>query len=232
MRSHFSRPIARTPDVPCVVVAPINLTRLIVGVTVHDAVDVAEPETVNVPVATVDAVAEISESPRRTRVAAAVLDDESPAELASPSRTRFESAVVMEDADGAAEPATVNLPLTVTLDVTLEAAESSLTRLIAVLDTTAVEDTSALLPRILEPLPILLDAVLDVPLINAEPSGTLRADAVVDEDADVLAEFGVIFSGDTVVEQETDAEADALTIVAVSAEPKGNSANATMPYII
>lgn len=232
MRSHFSRPTARTPDVPCVVVAPINLTRFIVGVTVQVAVDVAEAETVSTPDANIDAIAEISESPKRTRVAAAALDDESPAGSAPPSRTRFESAVVMEDADGAADPATVNLPLAVTLDVTLEAAESSLTRLIAVLDATAVEDTSALLPRILEPLPILLDAVLDVPLINAEPSGTLRADAVVDEDADVLAEFGVIFSGDTVAEHETDAEADPLTIVAASVEPKGVSANATMPYII
>ena len=128
MRSHFSRPTARTPDVPCVVVAPINLTRFIVGVTVQVAVDVAEPETVNAPDAAIDAVAEISESPRRTRVAAAVPDDESPAGLASPSRTRLESAVVLEDADGAADPTTVNLPLAVTLDVTLEAAESSLTR--------------------------------------------------------------------------------------------------------
>lgn len=100
------------------------------------------------------------------------------------------------------------------------------------LDVTAVDDTSALLPRILEPLPILLDAVLDVPLINAEPSGTLRADAAVDEDADVLAEFGVIFSGDTAVEQETDAEADASTMVGTKATLNGNSANATMPYII
>lgn len=231
MRSHFSRPTARTPDVPCVVVAPINLTRFIVGVTVQVAVNVAEAAMVSTPDATIDAIAEISESPKRTRVAAA-LDDEPTAGSAPPSRTRFESAVVMEDADGAADPATVNLPLAVTLDVTLEAAESSLTRLIAVLDATAVEDTSALLPRILEPLPILLDAVLDVPLINAEPSGTLRADAVVDEDADVLAEFGVIFSGDTVAEHETDAEANPLTIVAASVEPKGVSANATMPYII
>lgn len=128
MRSHFSRPTARTPDVPCVVVAPINLTRFIVDVTVQAAVDVAEPDTVNVPLADTDTVASTAESASRTRVPAAALDEESPARAADCSRTRSQAADVLEVADGAAAPTTVNLPLAVTLDVTLETAESSLTR--------------------------------------------------------------------------------------------------------
>lgn len=71
-----------------------------------------------------------------------------------------------------------------------------------------------------------------MPLISAEPSGTLRADADTDALADVEPEPERLRSTVTVLVEVTDADADALTITAVSAEAKGNSANATMPYIV
>ena len=74
----------------------------------------------------------------------------------------------------------------------------------------AFADTVALLVLTLEPLPEVVTVVVDAPLINAEPSGTLLALAVIDAVAVKEQAASITLTHEAVTEEV------ALTIVCIS----------------
>ena len=126
-----------------------------------------------------------------------------------PNLTLLQTAAMVADGVAVAEPFTIN-----TLEAVIEATADTVAEPLAVLKASVVMVASGVavaLPSLtLEPLPVVVTVVVDVPLIKAEPSGTRLALA------DTFATTDAVAEPSRFLRQEAVADDVAVTTVCIS----------------